>query len=150
MSTGSSPLALFRGLVLMSGLMLGCEKEHVEHYAIQIVHLEFPDSVQAGAVDSLRVAAAVGYFGCKPEHVRIERRSDSLFVTGMAHCVDRYSSWKVSDPEVDTAPARPNPLGLRPVTVREIDGPRVKIGPIEVFDGTPVVDIKSASTRAHR
>jgi tRNA (Thr-GGU) A37 N-methylase len=25
---------------------------------------------------------------------------------------------------------------------------RVKIGPIEVFDGTPVVDIKSASTRA--
>ena len=25
---------------------------------------------------------------------------------------------------------------------------RVKIGPIEVFDGTPVGDIKSASTRA--
>jgi tRNA (Thr-GGU) A37 N-methylase len=34
------------------------------------------------------------------------------------------------------------------VTVREIDGTRVKIGPIEVFDGTPVVDIKSGSTRA--
>jgi tRNA (Thr-GGU) A37 N-methylase len=46
------------------------------------------------------------------------------------------------------SPARPNPLGLHPVTVREIDGTRVKIGPIEVFDGTPVVDIKSASTRA--
>ena len=46
------------------------------------------------------------------------------------------------------SPARPNPLGLHPVTVREIDGMRVKIGPIEVFDGTPVVDIKSASTRA--
>ena len=44
--------------------------------------------------------------------------------------------------------ARPNPLGLHPVTVREIEGRRVKIGPIEVFDGTPVVDIKSASTRA--
>lgn len=55
--------------------------------------------------------------------------------------------------------ARPNPLGLHPVTVREIDPPpregygatsriRLKIGPIEVFDGTPVVDIKSASTRA--
>jgi tRNA-Thr(GGU) m(6)t(6)A37 methyltransferase TsaA len=48
------------------------------------------------------------------------------------------------------SPARPNPLGLHPVTVREIDGTRVKIGPIEVFDGTPVVDIKSASTRADR
>ncbi len=46
------------------------------------------------------------------------------------------------------SPARPNPLGLHPVTVREIDGTRVKIGPIEAFDGTPVVDIKSASTRA--
>lgn len=46
------------------------------------------------------------------------------------------------------SPARPNPLGLHPVTVREINGTRVKIGPIEVFDGTPVVDIKSASTRA--
>ncbi len=46
------------------------------------------------------------------------------------------------------SPARPNPLGLHPVTVREIDGRRVKIGPIEAFDGTPVVDIKSASTRA--
>lgn len=46
------------------------------------------------------------------------------------------------------SPARPNPLGVHPVTVREIDGTRVKIGPIEVFDATPVVDIKSASTRA--
>ena len=46
------------------------------------------------------------------------------------------------------SPARPNPLGLHPVTVREIEGTRVKIGPIEVFDGTPVVDIKSVSTRA--
>jgi tRNA-Thr(GGU) m(6)t(6)A37 methyltransferase TsaA len=46
------------------------------------------------------------------------------------------------------SPARPNPLGLHPVTVREIDGRRLKIGPIEAFDGTPVVDIKSASTRA--
>ena len=46
------------------------------------------------------------------------------------------------------SPARPNPLGLHPVTVREIDGTRLKIGPIEAFDGTPVVDIKSASTRA--
>src|SRR6059036_1092447 len=56
------------------------------------------------------------------------------------------------------SPARPNPLGLHPVTVREIappsregygatSGTRVKIGPIEAFDGTPVVDIKSASTR---
>ena len=46
------------------------------------------------------------------------------------------------------SPARPNPLGLHTVTVRAIEGTRLKIGPIEAFDGTPVVDIKSASTRA--
>ena len=46
------------------------------------------------------------------------------------------------------SPARPNPLGLHPVTVRAIEGTRLRVGPIEAFDGTPVVDIKSASTRA--
>jgi len=40
------------------------------------------------------------------------------------------------------SPDRPNPLGLHPVVVREIDGRRLRIGPIEAIDGTPVVDIK--------
>jgi tRNA (Thr-GGU) A37 N-methylase len=40
------------------------------------------------------------------------------------------------------SPDRPNPVGLHRVTVREISGTRVRIGPIEVIDGTPVVDIE--------
>ena len=40
------------------------------------------------------------------------------------------------------SPDRPNPLGLHPVVVREIAGRRLRIGPIEAIDGTPVVDIK--------
>ena len=36
-----------------------------------------------------------------------------------------------------------DPLGLHPVTVREIVGTRLRIGPLEAIDGTPVVDIKS-------
>jgi tRNA-Thr(GGU) m(6)t(6)A37 methyltransferase TsaA len=40
------------------------------------------------------------------------------------------------------SPDRPNPLGLHRVKVREIDANRLKIGPIEAIDGTPVVDIK--------
>ncbi len=40
------------------------------------------------------------------------------------------------------APDRPNPVGLHPVVVRAIDGRRLRIGPIEAIDGTPVVDIK--------
>jgi len=42
------------------------------------------------------------------------------------------------------APDRPNPLGLHPVTLRSIRGHRLRIGPIEALDGTPVIDIKPA------
>src|SRR4030095_768653 len=41
------------------------------------------------------------------------------------------------------SPHRPNPLGLHRVTVREIAATRLRIGPIEAIDGTPVVDIKA-------
>ena len=40
------------------------------------------------------------------------------------------------------SPDRPNPVGLHPVVVRRIDGRRLRIGPIEAIDGTPVIDIK--------
>jgi tRNA-Thr(GGU) m(6)t(6)A37 methyltransferase TsaA len=36
------------------------------------------------------------------------------------------------------SPDRPNPLGLHPVTVRAIESGRLRIGPIEAIDGTPV------------
>jgi tRNA-Thr(GGU) m(6)t(6)A37 methyltransferase TsaA len=40
------------------------------------------------------------------------------------------------------SPDRPNPLGLHQVTIRSIEGNRLRIGPIEAIDGTPVVDVK--------
>lgn len=40
------------------------------------------------------------------------------------------------------SPHRPNPIGLHPVTIREIDHHRVRVGPIEAVDGTPVIDLK--------
>ena len=40
------------------------------------------------------------------------------------------------------SPHRPNPLGLHRVTVRELRGRRLLVGPLEAIDGTPVVDIK--------
>src|SRR5262245_53428609 len=39
------------------------------------------------------------------------------------------------------SPDRPNPVGLHTVLVRAIQGTRLRIGPIEAIDGTPVVDI---------
>jgi tRNA-Thr(GGU) m(6)t(6)A37 methyltransferase TsaA len=40
------------------------------------------------------------------------------------------------------SPDRPNPLGLHRVKVKRITRNRLRIGPIEAIDGTPVVDIK--------
>ena len=40
------------------------------------------------------------------------------------------------------SPDRPNPLGLHRVTIRRIVKNRLRIGPIEAIDGTPVIDIK--------
>jgi tRNA-Thr(GGU) m(6)t(6)A37 methyltransferase TsaA len=37
---------------------------------------------------------------------------------------------------------RPNPIGLHRVRVAAIDGLRVLVHDLEVFDGTPVVDVK--------
>jgi tRNA-Thr(GGU) m(6)t(6)A37 methyltransferase TsaA len=41
------------------------------------------------------------------------------------------------------SPHRPNPLGLHRVTVRELAGRRLLVGPLEAIDGTPVMDIKA-------
>jgi tRNA-Thr(GGU) m(6)t(6)A37 methyltransferase TsaA len=77
--------------------------------------------------------------------------SDELIVITWFHRADRsvLQTHPRSDPRnpmtgvfATRSPDRPNPLGLHPVTVRAIDGNRLRIGPIEAIDGTPVVDIK--------
>ncbi len=40
------------------------------------------------------------------------------------------------------SPDRPNPIGLHRVTVREVQAGRLKVGPLEAIDGTPLVDLK--------
>lgn len=40
------------------------------------------------------------------------------------------------------SPDRPNPIGLHQVTLRKLGKNRLRIGPIEAIDGTPVIDIK--------
>lgn len=78
-------------------------------------------------------------------------RGDELIVLTWLHQAHR-DVLKVhprSDPQrpltgvfATRSPDRPNPIGLHPVTLREVAGNRLRIGPIEVLDGTPVVDIK--------
>jgi tRNA-Thr(GGU) m(6)t(6)A37 methyltransferase TsaA len=40
------------------------------------------------------------------------------------------------------SPDRPNPLGLHPVEVLEVDGLRLRVSNLEAIDGTPIVDLK--------
>jgi tRNA-Thr(GGU) m(6)t(6)A37 methyltransferase TsaA len=91
--------------------------------------------VSATAVDGLR-GLAVG---------------DEIIVITWLHEADRnvLEVHPRSDPRnpltgvfATRSPDRPNPLGLHPVIVRAIEGTRLRIGPIEAIDGTPVVDIK--------
>jgi tRNA-Thr(GGU) m(6)t(6)A37 methyltransferase TsaA len=76
---------------------------------------------------------------------------DELIVITWFHRADRavLETRPRSDPRnpltgvfATRSPDRPNPLGLHPVTVRAVEDRRLRVGPIEAIDGTPVLDIK--------
>ena len=43
---------------------------------------------------------------------------------------------------------RPNPIGLHRVRVLDVERARLRVGPLEAVDGTPVVDIKAVLRRS--
>lgn len=47
------------------------------------------------------------------------------------------------------SPDRPTPIGMHSVRVTGRDGLRLQVHPLEVIDGTPVIDIKPDNTPAH-
>ena len=42
------------------------------------------------------------------------------------------------------SPKRPNPIGLSVLDVLAVDGCRVRVRGLDIFDGTPILDIKPA------
>jgi tRNA-Thr(GGU) m(6)t(6)A37 methyltransferase TsaA len=84
------------------------------------------------------------------------KTGDQIIVLTWLHQADR-SVLKVhprSDPRraltgvfATRSPDRPNPIGLHLARVHEISGAKLRVGPIEAIDGTPVVDIKPALPR---
>lgn len=45
------------------------------------------------------------------------------------------------------SPDRPNPVGLHRVSVLEVVNQKLRVGPLEAIDGTPIVDIKPVLSR---
>jgi tRNA-Thr(GGU) m(6)t(6)A37 methyltransferase TsaA len=91
----------------------------------------------------LTAAAAPGLEGIAP--------GDELIVLTWLHLADRAVLRVHPRDRLDAplkgvfatrSPDRPNPIGLHRVTVREVRGARLRVGPLEALDGTPVVDIK--------
>lgn len=60
----------------------------------------------------------------------------------------RYKNRPLTGVFATRSPDRPNPLGLHRVRVLEMDGTRLRVGPLEAIDGTPVVDIKPVLVRS--
>lgn len=48
------------------------------------------------------------------------------------------------------SPDRPNPIGLHPVEVLEVQAGRLRVAGLEAVDGTPVLDLKPARPGAFR
>jgi tRNA-Thr(GGU) m(6)t(6)A37 methyltransferase TsaA len=48
------------------------------------------------------------------------------------------------------SPDRPNPVGLHRVRVRAVEKGRLRVGPLEAIDGTPVIDLKPVLGANHR
>ncbi len=107
---------------------------------------EAPKQGSEGAPDAwleVHSFAAKGFEGL--------RVGDDLIILTWLHQAHR-DTLKVrprSDPQrrltgvfATRSPDRPNPVGLHQVTVREVGTNRLRIGPIEAIDGTPVIDIK--------
>lgn len=91
----------------------------------------------------------------EPAYARALHRiaaGDELVVITWLHLADRavHQVHPRDDPATPLtgvfatrSPDRPNPLGLHRVGVHERDGLRLRVGPIEAIDGTPVVDLKA-------
>jgi tRNA-Thr(GGU) m(6)t(6)A37 methyltransferase TsaA len=76
---------------------------------------------------------------------------DRLVVLTWMHLGDR-SELQVHPRDDEQAPlrgvfstrsaSRPNPIGLHEVVVRAVEDGRLRVGPLEAVDGTPVIDLK--------
>ena len=113
----------------------------------ELIHLEdAPMQGDEGAPDAwleLLPQSARGLTGISP--------GDELIVLTWLHLAERdvlqvHPRGDLSRPLTGVfatrSPDRPNPVGLHRVSVLEIREHKLRVGPLEAIDGTPIVDMK--------
>lgn len=122
-----------------------------------------PVAFVASEIRNLDDAPRQGHEGAPDAWIEIDSRfkqaaadieaGDDLVLISWLHAADRttHAVHPRSDPRnpmtgvfSTRSSDRPNPLGLHRVTVKRREGLRLLVGPLELIDGTPIVDIKVA------
>lgn len=65
-------------------------------------------------------------------------------VDGYSLKVHKYGTGPVTGVFSTRSPFRPNPIGISEITIQAIDGNNITFTGVDMFDGTPVLDIKPA------
>jgi tRNA-Thr(GGU) m(6)t(6)A37 methyltransferase TsaA len=157
-----NPIELFQPMVAEAWLARpgsGADERYevrpIGHVASTLTDVEqAPNQGDAGAPDAwLVIDPAVR------EGVRDIRPGAEVLVLTWLHKARRdelttHPEDDMSQPELGVfstrSPARPNPIGLHRVSVLEVDGDRLRVGPLEAVDGTPIIDIKPVITPGER
>jgi tRNA-Thr(GGU) m(6)t(6)A37 methyltransferase TsaA len=123
----------------------------VRYHAIGVIHSPFTDR-KGMPIQPTSRASAPGVAEIFPEFVEGLRDLD-----GFSHVILLYHMHRAREaslivtPFLDDetrgvfatrAPARPNPIGLSIVEVREVEGGRLHLANVDVLDGTPLLDVK--------
>jgi tRNA-Thr(GGU) m(6)t(6)A37 methyltransferase TsaA len=120
-----------------------------------IGYIRSPLTTRAGAPRQGREGAPDAWLELDPavsDAARDIAAGDEILVITWLHQADRrvVEVHPRDDPDArltgvfsTRSPDRPNPIGLHRVSVREVVGLRLRIGPIEAIDGTPVIDVKA-------
>jgi tRNA-Thr(GGU) m(6)t(6)A37 methyltransferase TsaA len=120
---------------------------------VKIGHIHSPFLKATGTpIQPSRAAGAQGRVDILPEYSPALRDLAGFDRIWLVYWFDRASEAKLTViPYRDTvehglfatrAPARPNPIGLSNVRLLGIEGNILRIGDVDILDGTPLLDIK--------
>jgi tRNA (adenine37-N6)-methyltransferase len=103
---------------------------------------------------------ARGTVEVSPEYAEALADLDGFERIWLVYWFDRAAPFKASvKPYLDDqthglfatrAPARPNPIGLSCVKLLSVEGATLRVGGIDILDGTPLLDIKPYANRFDR